>query len=291
MTPVSKAHRILSEGDPTKAPSPPSPPNPPSRNPLLDFPDSPIDELQPIDLPNKCSHEPSNDNSIDHNGLPCPNCGLSIPQHHAPGVDTPESSQTKYDPLAIKLNLMNIATATAEAIYFRDPGWFMHIDSGKAFFVWRRTLLNEAGLQETDRLFPDVQFERQFLAESMAALPDAQQLADYTTMYGIWLKCLFGFGDDEHAMSRFREFLDTKFFQGASKIMADRYWKVMSDYYTRTGDMTQTKECWGTIAVSVGFKLPLKRRVQEASLEEIQNADSLLNEKPAEPSSLETKEA
>jgi hypothetical protein len=80
-----------------------------------------------------------------------------------------------------------------EAIHIYDPGWYLLLDNGLRFYVWRRAVLKQMGKRLTDRVFPSFPpFKFNFISGDMTGPPgDRKCHATYGYFYDSWYHTVF----------------------------------------------------------------------------------------------------
>jgi len=80
-----------------------------------------------------------------------------------------------------------------EAIHVGDPGWYLHLDNGLRFYIWRRAILKQKGKKITDRIFPNVpSFVFSFpTGNALESFGDRKRHATYGYFYDSWFHTQF----------------------------------------------------------------------------------------------------
>jgi hypothetical protein len=92
-----------------------------------------------------------------------------------------------------------------EAIHIEDPGWYLILENGLRFYVWRRAVLKHMGKKLTDRVFPSFPpFKFSFFSSDVTgALNDITCHATYGHFYDSWYQTVFN--SDTFAFGEFLE--------------------------------------------------------------------------------------
>jgi hypothetical protein len=80
-----------------------------------------------------------------------------------------------------------------EAIHLGDPGWYLHLDNGLRFYVWRRAILKQKGKKVTDRVFsniPSLGFSFP-TGNAQESFGDRKRHATYGYFYDSWFHTQF----------------------------------------------------------------------------------------------------
>jgi hypothetical protein len=81
-----------------------------------------------------------------------------------------------------------------EDIHLRDPGYWLLIENGLRFYLWRRAVLKQLGKTLDDRIFPNIPsfgFSFPFNMIGREDLSDPKCLATYGYCYDSWYKTIF----------------------------------------------------------------------------------------------------
>jgi hypothetical protein len=97
-----------------------------------------------------------------------------------------------------------ISSDLMEAIHLGDPGWWLLLESGLRFYLWRCAVLKQMGKMPNDRIFPNIPSFGLSFPSSMSGrgnLSDAKCHATYGYCYDSWYKTIFN--QDSFAYDQF----------------------------------------------------------------------------------------